>query len=117
MNIETGKTASTFASLRRDKRLGSLVPNPNAKLKEQFHEVARFKYLSKRTEETYWQWVVRFLKFHRKKSTPQPRPQSPSPSPIRRAAPFNVEAAKVLAKAAKKPFLRVPLRKPWRPLR
>ena len=41
MNIETGITA---------RRLGKLVPNPNAKLKEQFHEVARFKYLSRRTE-------------------------------------------------------------------
>jgi len=37
MNIEPGKTAS---------RLGKLVPNPKAKLRDQFHEVARFKYLS-----------------------------------------------------------------------
>jgi integron integrase len=57
MNIETGKAA---------RRLGALVPNPKAKLKDQFHEVARFKYLSSRTEATYWQWVVRFIKFHRR---------------------------------------------------
>jgi integron integrase len=42
------------------------LPNPNARLKDQFHEVARFKHISWRTEETYWSWVVRFLKFHRR---------------------------------------------------
>jgi integron integrase len=41
------------------------LPNPNARLKDQFHEVARFKHLSPRSEEAYWGWVVRFLKFHR----------------------------------------------------
>ena len=50
------------AGLPREK----LVPNPNARLKDQFHEVARFKHLSYRTETAYWEWVVRFLKFHRK---------------------------------------------------
>ncbi len=56
MNIESGKTA---------RRLGTLIPNPKAKLRDQFHEVCRFKYFSPRTEDSYWQWVVRFLKFHR----------------------------------------------------
>ena len=56
MNIELGKTA---------RRLGTLVPNPKAKLRDQFHEVCRFKYFSQRTEDSYWQWVVRFLKFYR----------------------------------------------------
>ncbi len=62
MDIFTFNIEKTKAALR----LGSLVPNPNARLKEQFHEVARFKYLSGRTESTYWQWVVRFVKFHRR---------------------------------------------------
>ena len=35
MNIETGNTAGPTG-----KRLGKLIPNPNAKLKDQFHEVA-----------------------------------------------------------------------------
>jgi integron integrase len=43
-----------------------LLPNPKGKLQEQFHEVARFKHLSLRTEQAYWEWVVRYLKFHRK---------------------------------------------------
>jgi integron integrase len=45
-----------------------LLPNPKGKLREQFHEVARFKHLSLRTEGAYWEWVVRYLKFHREKS-------------------------------------------------
>src|SRR5215472_11066725 len=38
-----------------------LVPNPKAKLQDQFHEVARFRQLSLRTEEAYWNWTHRFL--------------------------------------------------------
>ena len=45
-----------------------LVPNPKAKLKEQFHEVCRFKHLAVRSEEAYWGWVVRLLVFHREKA-------------------------------------------------
>ncbi len=41
------------------------LPNPKARLRDQFHEVARFKHLSHLTEEAYWGWVVRFLRFHR----------------------------------------------------
>lgn len=61
MNIESAKTARS---------LGKLTPNPKAKLRDQFHEVARFKYLSERTETSYWQWVVRYLKFHRRPLIP-----------------------------------------------
>ena len=42
-----------------------LIPNPKGRLREQFHEVARFKHLALRTEQSYWEWVVRYLKFHR----------------------------------------------------
>lgn len=41
------------------------VANPRSRLKDQLHEVARFKHLSLRTEQTYWDWTVRFLQFHR----------------------------------------------------
>jgi integron integrase len=41
------------------------VPNPKLRLRQQFHEVARFKHLSFRTEQTYWDWIRRFLRFHR----------------------------------------------------
>jgi integron integrase len=48
--------------------LEKLVPNPKGRLQDQFHEVARFKHLSPRSESAYWEWVVRFLKFHRNRA-------------------------------------------------
>jgi integron integrase len=65
MNASGTKTASASAAPGRDVPEGFL-PNPKARLKDQFHEVARFKHLSQRSEEAYWGWVVRFLKFHRR---------------------------------------------------
>src|ERR1035437_9110287 len=47
--------------------LEKLLPNPKARLKDQFHEVARFKHFSPRTETAYWEWVVRYLKFHKER--------------------------------------------------
>ena len=64
MNIEPAKTAPNFPRPRREVR-EKLIPNPKLKLREQFHEVMRFKHFSQRTEDSYWQWVVRFLRFHR----------------------------------------------------
>ena len=60
MNIEPRKAAVWQAGL---------IPNPKAKLRDQFHEVMRFKHFSQRTEEAYWQWVLRFLKFYRQGKT------------------------------------------------
>ena len=48
--------------------LGKRQPNPKGRLQDQFHEVARFQHLALRTERTYWDWVVRYLKFHRDKA-------------------------------------------------
>ncbi len=42
-----------------------MVPNPKARLRDQLHEVCRFRHLSPRTEEAYWGWVRRFLQFHK----------------------------------------------------
>ena len=50
----------------RRKTRGRLTPNPKATLQEQVHEVMRFFHYSPRTEEAYWQWIVRFLRFHKK---------------------------------------------------
>jgi hypothetical protein len=47
---------------------GRLVPNPKARLREQFHEVARFRQFSLRTEESYWDWVKRFLVWVRRRN-------------------------------------------------
>ena len=48
-----------------------LVPNPKSRLKEQFHEVCRFKHVSLRTEEAYWAWVVRLVRFFGSKINPR----------------------------------------------
>jgi integron integrase len=45
-----------------------LAPNPKGKLRDQFHEVARYRQLSLRTEEAYWDWVHRFLRYWRERS-------------------------------------------------
>ena len=34
-------------------------------MREQVREVMRFFHYATRTEATYWQWIVRFLRFHK----------------------------------------------------
>ena len=46
----------------------ALVAAPKGRLRDQFHEVARFRHQSVRTEGAYWDWVVRYLKFHREQA-------------------------------------------------
>jgi integron integrase len=41
------------------------LPNPKGRLFERVREVLRFHHYSLRTEETYGQWIRRFLEFHR----------------------------------------------------
>jgi integron integrase len=90
--IVSGNTAG----LPREK----LVPNPKARLKDQFHEVARFKHLSPRSETAYWDWVVRFLRFHRDKNLASSRPAQaqsltrPSHDPHPAAPPSPIQWAK-----------------------
>ena len=42
-----------------------LTPNPKAPLREQVREVLRFHHYALRTEKAYWQWIRRYLAFHR----------------------------------------------------
>ena len=42
-----------------------VLANPKAKLIDQMREVLRVKHYALRTEQSYCDWVVRFLKFHR----------------------------------------------------
>ena len=53
-------------SVRQRRPLGRLVPNPKLKFLDQCREVMRFKQLARRTEETYLQWIRRFILFHRR---------------------------------------------------
>lgn len=53
------------------KPFAGFKPNPKAHLKDQFHEVCRFKHLSPRSEEAYWSWVVRLIHFFNDKIHPR----------------------------------------------
>jgi len=44
-----------------------LIPNPKLRLREQVHEVMRFKQFSLRTESAYWNWMRQFIFFHGKR--------------------------------------------------
>lgn len=43
-----------------------LTPNPKARLREQVREVLRFHHYALRTEKAYWQWIRRYLAYHRR---------------------------------------------------
>lgn len=53
---------------RRSYQRQLVTPNPQSTLREQVHEVMRFFHYAERTEATYWQWIERFLRFHRQPS-------------------------------------------------
>src|ERR1039457_1473190 len=53
----------------RGRPVARFVPNPKLKFLDQCHEVMRFKQLVARTEETYLQWIRRFILFHRREGT------------------------------------------------
>jgi integrase len=42
----------------------SVIPNPKLKLLDQMREVMRLKHYSIRTEQTYCDWVRRYVRFH-----------------------------------------------------
>jgi hypothetical protein len=44
----------------------AFIANPQAPLRQQLREVMRFFHYSQRTEDTYWQWIVRYLRFHKR---------------------------------------------------
>ena len=43
------------------------APNSKLRLQQPCREVARFKHLYLRTEHTYWDWIRRYILFHRKR--------------------------------------------------
>ncbi len=93
-NMNMFENAPSPGRERRQRQRPSLSPNPPSNLRQQLHEVMRFFHYSARTEDTYWQWTERFLRFHRQ-APPPPGPAplamnrntySPRPSP-----PFEME--------------------------
>jgi Phage integrase, N-terminal SAM-like domain len=45
----------------------NIMQTPPKKLLDQVRDVIRLKYYSYRTEETYVQWIVRYILFHNKR--------------------------------------------------
>jgi len=56
--------APTISISRRPRE--GFRPDPQRPLREQVREVIRFFHYSPRTEQAYWGWVGRFLRFHRR---------------------------------------------------
>jgi len=54
----------TFQDERPKERF---IPNPKARLGEQFREVMRFKHYALRTEQAYWSWIRQYIFFHHKR--------------------------------------------------
>jgi len=46
-------------------------PNPKLKLMDQVRQVLRYHHYSYRTEQTYCDWIIRFIKFHGYKKHPK----------------------------------------------
>jgi len=42
----------------------SVLPNPKAKILDQVREVLRLRHYSIRTEQSYCDWIRRYIKFH-----------------------------------------------------
>jgi integron integrase len=59
--------AGVFMNPTKTAHRDQFIPNPKLRLKEQVHEVMRFHHYSLRTEESYWQWIRRFILFHHKR--------------------------------------------------
>jgi integron integrase len=51
--------------MRFGKTAAKLVPNRQARLRDQVREVMRWHHYSDRTEEAYWQWIRRYMVFCR----------------------------------------------------
>jgi hypothetical protein len=47
--------------LRPDRPLGRFIPNPKLRFLDQCREVLRFKQMALRTEESYVDWIRRFI--------------------------------------------------------
>jgi hypothetical protein len=45
-----------------------VVPNPKLKILDQVREVLRLRHYSIRTEQTYCDWIRRYIRFHRMRS-------------------------------------------------
>src|SRR5438445_121989 len=70
--MEQGDEGQVERELREVPKAGkgfaAVIPNPKLKLLDQVREVLRLRHYSIRTEQSYCDWIRRFIKFHRMRS-------------------------------------------------
>src|SRR5207244_5428326 len=70
--MEPGDEGQVERALRAVPKAGkgfaAVIPNPKLKLLDQVREVLRLRHYSIRTEQSYCDWIRRFIKFHRMRS-------------------------------------------------
>jgi integron integrase len=59
--------ARNIERIKASEPLEGFIPNPKLKLLDQVSEVMRFKHYSIRTEQSYREWIKRFILFHGKR--------------------------------------------------
>src|SRR5580765_4086995 len=57
--------------------LEAVIPNPKGKLLDQVREVMRLRHYSIRTEQSYCDWIRRYIKFHHMTSREELAPDGP----------------------------------------
>jgi len=85
VQVKFGLNAMGYPHSHPNRPKEAFLPNPKLKLLDQCREVMRFKHLSRRTEETYLQWIRRFIWFHRKSAVVIGRPGAHSASGAEKA--------------------------------
>ncbi len=58
------ETNLTYTKMENKQKLQKFKPDPDAKLLDQVKEVLRYHHYAYRTEQTYCDWILRYLKFH-----------------------------------------------------
>src|SRR5437763_5896289 len=77
-NAPPSQLEKDLLSLRRaGQGCESVLPNPKAKLLDQVREVMRLRHYSIRTEQSYCDWIRRYVKFHNLKSREELSPAEP----------------------------------------
>ena len=71
-NMQKGDGSQLERELQSLRRAGQgrevVVPNPKAKLLDQVREVMRLRHYAIRTEQSYCDWIRRYVQFHKMRS-------------------------------------------------
>ncbi len=67
MEDDSKNPGSSGVPLPKSRRYEKFIPSPKLKLLEQCSEVFRFYHCSLRTEQTYHDWIKRFILLHHKR--------------------------------------------------